>query len=117
MQIVIKFPEEYRGTDVQPFLNGEPETTIPKKEREKMCNIALNTYKKINKIGYRVSSNSPLISIEKKDGCLYLEIDEREAVSIERMDGSPLLSCENCGGKCCMCEACHSEKIVQDIEE
>lgn len=117
MQIVIKFPEGYKGIDIRPFLNGESETTIPEKEREKMRNIALNTYKKINKIGYRVGSNFPLISIEKKDGCLYLEIDEREAVSIERMDGAPLLSCENCGGKYCMCEERNSEKIVQDTEE
>lgn len=86
MQIKIKFPDNNLGTDVQPFCEtslDRPLTEEEKKERENALNTLCN-YGSIDKIGYRVFGKSPLVSIEKKDGYLYVEIDEQEVVNVEK---------------------------------
>lgn len=86
MQIVIKFPDNYSGTDVQPFCDAildRPLTDVEKKERETAMNMICK-YGSVDKIGYRVFGKSPLVSIQKKDGYLYVEIDEQEVVSVEK---------------------------------
>lgn len=85
MQIRIKFPDVHGETDVQPFFTQNIErqlTEEEEKEREK----ALNTvclFGKIEQIGYGAFGN-PIISIEKKDGYLYVEIDERCIENVEK---------------------------------
>lgn len=83
MQIAIKFPDENQGTDVQPFVQSTNDKKLTEEDR-KILDEAANIFKKIDKIGYRVFGKSPLVSIEKKDGYLYVEIDEREVVSVEK---------------------------------
>ncbi len=83
MQIVIKFPDNNTGTDVQPFVQSTNNEKLTEEDR-KILDEATNVLGRIDKIGYRVFGKSPLISIEKKDGYLYVEIDEREVVSVEK---------------------------------
>ena len=85
MQIVIKFPEGYQGVDVQPFVDSERKDCLSNEDR-KILDEAVNVLGKIEKIGYRVFGNYPLVSIEKKDGYLYVEIDEREVISCEKVN-------------------------------
>lgn len=83
MQIEIKFPDNNTGTDVQPFVQSTNNEKLTEEDR-KILDEATNVLGRIDKIGYRVLGKSPLVSIEKKDGYLYVEIDEREVVSIEK---------------------------------
>lgn len=85
MQINIKFPDGNQGVDVQPFVESENENCLSDEDR-KILDEAVNVLGKINKIGYRVFGKSPLVSIEKKDGYLYVEIDEREVISCEKVN-------------------------------
>lgn len=85
MQIVVKYPNEYQGVDVQPFVSSERKDCLSKEDR-KILDEAVNVLGKIEKIGYRVLGQSPLVSIEKKDEYLYIEIDEREVISCEKVN-------------------------------
>ena len=65
MQIMIKYPENCSSSDVQLFTTSSGRGTI-------------------EKVGFQALNGQPMISIEKKDGYLYVEIDETEVVSIEK---------------------------------
>lgn len=85
MQIIIKCPDGNQEVDVQPFVDSERKNRLSNEDK-KILDEAVNVLGKIEKIGYRVFGKSPLVSIEKKDGYLYVEIDEREVISSEKVN-------------------------------
>lgn len=75
MQIDIKFPEENDKSDVQPYVNSTKRDRMTEEE-QKILNQAVNVLGDITKIGYSVDRKVSLISVEKKDGYLHVEIND-----------------------------------------
>lgn len=82
MNISIKIPDTHDETDVQPYVESTRNEQRTK-EDEEILNKAANVLGKINKIGYDMLGKH-LVSIEKKDGYLNIEIDEKWCTSIEK---------------------------------
>ena len=83
MIIDVKFPDGYDYVDVQPYVDYTRNDKLTEEDKE-ILNKAANIFDRVNGIGYIVFGKPSLVSIEKKDGYLHVEIDEREAVSIEK---------------------------------
>lgn len=75
MKICIKIPKKYAITDVQPRVEYTPQTEISKEEN-KILNEAFGILQNINRIGYAVTTKNDLVTIEKKDDCLIVDIDD-----------------------------------------
>lgn len=86
MQIVVKIPDDKLATDVQFFWEELRDNQLTEEEKvwrqnalDTLCNFG-----SLGKVGYRSFGGNPLISIEKKDGYLYIEIDEKEVATVEK---------------------------------
>ena len=55
-------------------------TKAEKKQRDNALNTLCN-HCSIDRIGYRVFGQLPMVSIQKKNGCLIVEIDEQNIVN------------------------------------
>lgn len=81
MQIRVDFPNGSNKTDVQLFCESVKDSELTDEEKH-IRDMALNSLGTILKIGYEYK-NSKLVTIEKKEGYLIVNIDERVASIIE----------------------------------
>lgn len=75
MKIKIMFPKRMDKSDVQIYMDhgalSDAEKKKLKEHLDDVCKLIHNP-----KIGYRGADNKSLISIEKNEKCLYVEIDD-----------------------------------------
>lgn len=86
MQIVVKIPDDKLAADVHFFWEENRDNQLTEEEKALRQN-ALDTLCRLGslgKFGYRSFGGNPLISIKKKDGHLYIEIDEKEVEIVEK---------------------------------
>ncbi len=81
MRIRVEFPNDGNKTDAQPFCESIKNNQLTEEE-QKIRDLAVSSLGAIMEIGYKYK-NSKLVAIEKKEGYLIVNIDERVASVIE----------------------------------
>ena len=86
MKICVKIPKEYAITDVQPRVEYTQQIEVTEEEKAKessTLNKALAILENIERIGYAVTTKNNLVTIEKKDDRLIVNIDDSLQTDIE----------------------------------